>query len=256
MFIEVEGSQFFVVSFGQGARTLVGIGGWTGSWEVWADVFGLLSQGWRTVGIDHRGTGATLAATTGVTFEEMAADLLAVLDQLGIEQCVLAAESSGAATALTAVAQQPHRFAGLVLSGGLYFQPKTEETPPFLQALQADYETAVTSFVTNCLPETDSPAMHDWGRKILLRASQAAAIDLFEATIGLDLRPLLPKITVPTLLLHGDADRILPLASSQWLAEQLPQSHLHVLPGAGHAPMMTFPQEIAAAVNQFFVPNF
>lgn len=252
MFVQVDGSQFFVVSFGQGPRTLVGIGGWTGSWEVWADVFGTLSQGWRTVGIDHRGTGATLAGTAGVTFAQMAADLLAVLDQLGIEECVLAAESSGAATALTAVSQQPDRFQGLVLSGGLYFQPPAKEPPPFLLGLQAAYETAVDQFIHTALPETNDPAMHAWARKILLRADQTAAVDLYKLTLGLDLRPLLPKIKLPTLLLHGDADRILPLASSQWLASQLPQSELLVLPGAGHAPMMTFPQEIAAAVNRFF----
>ena len=252
MFVEVDDAQFFVVSFGQGPRTLVGIGGWTGSWEVWADVFGILSQEWRTVGIDHRGTGATLAGTEGVSFAQMADDLLAVLDQLGIEQCVLAAESSGAATAITAVAQQPHRFTGLVLSGGLYFQPPTDEPPPFLLGLQAAYETAVDQFIRASLPETSDPAMHAWARKILLRSDQKAAVDLYKLTLGLDLQPLLPKITPPTLLLHGDADRIVPLASSEWLASQLAQGQLHTLPGAGHAPMMTFPQEVAAAIEGFF----
>ncbi len=253
MFVAVDDAQFFVVSFGQGPRTLVGIGGWTGSWEVWADVFGILSQNWRTVGIDHRGTGATLAETAGVTFAQMADDLLAILDALEIEQCVLAAESSGAATALTAVAQQPQRFTGLVLSGGLYFQPPPQqEPPPFLLSLQTNYETAVDQFIHASLPETSDPAMHAWARKILLRASQAAAIHLFKATIGLDLRPLLSQITLPTLLLHGDADQILPLASSQWLAAQLAQGQLHTLHGAGHAPMMTFPQEVAAAIEGYF----
>lgn len=254
MFVDVDGAQFFVVSFGRGPRTLVGIGGWTGSWEVWADVFGVLSQNWRTVGIDHRGTGVTLAATEGVTFAQMADDLLAVLDQLGIEQCVLAAESSGAATAITAVVQQPHRFSGLVLSGGLYFQPPTNELPPFLLGLQAAYETAVDQFIRASLPETNDPALIAWTRKILLRADQTAAVDLYKLTLGLDLRPLLPQITLPTLLLHGDADRIVPLASSQWLASQLAQGQLHTLPGAGHAPMITFPQAVAAAIEGFFKP--
>lgn len=252
MFIEHDGAQFFAVSFGSGPRTLVGIGGWTGSWEVWTDVFGILSHSWRTVGIDHRGTGATTAATKDVTIDQMAADLLAVLDKMEIAQCVLAAESSGAAVALTAVQQQPERFQGLVLSGGLYFQPKTEQLPPFLLALQADYETAVHQFITNCLPETDSKAMHQWAKKILMRASQSAAIDLFRATLGLDLRAFVSQIHLPTLILHGEADRIVPLASSQWLAGQIPQSQLHILPGAGHAPMMTFPQEIADSVNRYF----
>jgi pimeloyl-ACP methyl ester carboxylesterase len=257
MFVEHDGAQFFVVSFGGGGRTLVAIGGWTGSWEVWADVFGKLgfgklSQRWRTVGIDHRGTGATVGATAGVSVERMTADLLAVLDGLGIEQCVLAAESSGAAAALSAVYQQPERFQGLVLSGGLYYRPESDNAGSFLAALAADYESAVTYFITNCLPETDDEAMHQWARKILLRASQTAAIDLLKSTIGLDLRPIVGQINVPTLILHGDADRILSVDSSRWLAGQMPNCRLEILPGAGHAPMMTFPQEVAEAINSYF----
>jgi pimeloyl-ACP methyl ester carboxylesterase len=252
MFVQHDDAQFFTVSFGSSSRTLVGIGGWTGSWEVWADVFGILSQSWRTVGIDHRGTGATTATTEGVTIAQMADDLLAVLDGLGIENCVLAAESSGTAVALTAAHLQPKRFTGLVLSGGLYYRPPSDTLDPFLVALQRDYETAVHYFVTNCLPETNSPAMHQWAKKILLRATQTAAIDLFTATLDLELRPILRQISQPALILHGDADRILPVDSSRWLASQLPQNHLHILPSAGHAPMMTFPQEVAEAINRYF----
>jgi pimeloyl-ACP methyl ester carboxylesterase len=187
-----------------------------------------------------------------VTVGQMTADLLGILDKLGIEECVLAAESSGGAVALSAVYQQPERFQGLVLSGGLYYQPESNDQQPFLSALEADYESAVTFFVTNCLPETKDEAVHLWGRKILMRASQAAAIDLLRCTIGLDLRPIVGQINVPTLILHGDADRILPVDSSRWLAEQMPNCRLDILPGAGHAPMMTFPKVVAEAVNDYF----
>ncbi len=252
MFIQHDNAQFFTVSFGSSARTVVGIGGWTGSWEVWADVFGLLSKTWRTVGIDHRGTGATTASTKQITIAQMADDLLAVLDAMAIENCVLAAESSGTAVALTAAHQWPDRFTGLVLSGGLYYRPPTESSDPFLLALQRDYESAVQNFITNCLPETDSQAMHQWAEKILMRATQTAAVNLYSATSNLDLRPILSHIDQPTLILHGDADRIVPVDSSRWLASQMPLSHLHILHGAGHAPMMTFPQEVVMTINHFF----
>ncbi|MCA9997890.1 MAG: alpha/beta hydrolase [Anaerolineales bacterium] len=253
MFIQHDDAELFVVSFGTGSRTLVGIGGWTGSWEVWADVFGLLSPRWRTVGIDHRGTGATLAGTEGVSFAQMADDLLAVLDQLGIEQCVLAAESSGTAVALTAAQQQPERFEGLVLVGGLYYRPDSAEPDRFLMGLERGYETAVNQFITTCLPETNSPAIHQWANKILMRASQDAAIALYKANFGLDLRPILRHITTPTLIIHGDADRIVPVAAAHWLATQLPNNQFTILPGAGHAPMMTMPHEVAAAINNTFI---
>ncbi len=252
MFIEHDKAQFFAVSFGSSTRTVVGIGGWTGSWEVWADVFGYLSQRWRTVGIDHRGTGATTASTAKITIAQMAVDLLAVLDAMEIDKCVLAAESAGTAVALTAAHQWPERFTGLVLSGGLYYRPPADTADPFLLALQRDYESAVQYFITNCLPETDSQAMHQWAAKILMRATQTAAVDLYSATLALDLRPIVSHIDQPTLILHGDADRIVPVDSSRWLAGQMPQNHLHILPGAGHAPMMTFPREVATAINRYF----
>lgn len=114
MFIQHDNGDFFTLAFGSGSRTLVGIGGWTGSWEVWADVFAILSQSWRVVGIDHRGTGATTASTESVTIAQMAADLLAILDVMEIENCVLAAESAGTAVALTAKFVSPKRLAGSV----------------------------------------------------------------------------------------------------------------------------------------------
>lgn len=94
-------------------------------------MFGTLSQTWRTVGIDHRGTGATVASTENVTVAQMADDLLAVLDAMEIEDCVLAAESSGVAVALTAAQQQPERFTGLVLSGGCIFDHRPMRLMPF-----------------------------------------------------------------------------------------------------------------------------
>lgn len=250
MFITHEDGQFFTVSFGRGSRTVVGIGGWIGNWAVWADVFGVLSSTYRTVGIDHRGTGATLAPTRGVTIEKMADDLLAVLDKLRITSCVLAAESSGGAVALSAASKQPERFEGLVLSGTFYFRPHSDVPDSFLVLLERDYENAISLFIRNSMPETVDPAMHHWGRQVLA-ASQEAALDLYRATLGLDLRPLLLQVSTPALLLHGEADHIVPLASSQWLETQLPNGRLHTLPNAGHAPMMTYPDHVAQVIDRF-----
>jgi pimeloyl-ACP methyl ester carboxylesterase len=182
----------------------------------------------------------------------MVADVFAVLDALDIERCVLAAESSGGAVVLLAALQQPQRFEGLVLVSGLYYRPLPDSPSPFVQGLQANYAATVSQFVEWCLPEPDSTAVRHWGRQILMQASQAAAIRLYECMDGLDLRPQMSQITLPTLLIHGDADVILPVESSHWLAANMPNSHLEVFPGAGHAPMMTFPQEVAAAINHYF----
>ena len=101
MFVTVGDAQIFTISFGSRALPpIVGIGGWIGSWELWADPFSILSQDWHTIAYDHRGSGATVAPPASITFARLVDDLFAVLDALGVEQCVLAAESSGALTAL------------------------------------------------------------------------------------------------------------------------------------------------------------
>lgn len=252
MFIATDDATLYVASFGSAPRTLVAMGGWTGSWELWTDPFAILSQNWRTVAYDHRGCGATIAPVESITFPTLVSDVFAVLDALGIERCVLAAESSGAAVALQAALEQPHRFQGLVLVDGVYQRPMSDGPAPFVRALRADYAGTLAGFVNACLPEPNSEPLRRWGRMILDRASQAAAIRLYECLQGVDLRPDVARIQQPTLLLHGDADVIVPLAESEWLAGQIPGSRLHVVRGAGHVPTISRPREVADAINDFF----
>jgi pimeloyl-ACP methyl ester carboxylesterase len=252
MFIRHEDAWFFTVSFGTGSRTILGLGGWTDSWELWAGPFTYLSQNWRTAAYDHRGSGVTLAPVESITRPRMTADVFAMMDALGIERCVLAGESAGAAIVLQAALERPERFDGLVLVDGLYYRPTLTEPDLFALGLRQDYPRTVGAFVEACVPEPDSEPIRHWGRQILMRASQAAAIQLYECMDGVDLRPQLSQIKLPTLILHGEADAILPVESSRWLATQLPNCQLHTFAGAGHVPTVTRPREVAELIDGMF----
>lgn len=254
MFISHAGAELFTVDFGSSARTLVAHGGWAGSWELWTEPFGILSKTWRTVGYDHRGTGATLAPAESISVEAMVADLFAVLDALDIETCVLAGESSGAAVVLSATLHQPQRFDGLVIVDGLFHRPAPTSPDPFVLGLEADFDTTIGRFVDWCVldSEPNSAAIRRWGRQILGRSPAASAIRLYQCLYGLDLRPDIARIVQPTLLIHGSEDALVPLADAEWLAAHLPSSRLHVLHGAGHVPTVTRPLEVADAINRFF----
>lgn len=255
MFIQHNEAQLFTVSFGAGSRTLLAHGGWVGSWELWAQPFTHLSQSWRTVAYDHRGTGATVASAETITFATLVDDLFAVMDALEMEQCVLAGESAGAAVVLQAALEHPERFSGLVLVDGLYHWPQPVGPDLFLQGLKNHYRATLQQFVNTCTPEPDCETIRRWGMQIVTRAEQAAAIQLYECVHGLDLRPRLHTITLPTLIIHGEMDALVPVSAAQWLAGQLPNSQLHILPGAGHVPTMTRPHQIATLINQFFAPS-
>ena len=252
MFISCPDAQLYAVSFGAPSQTLLALGGWIGSWELWAEPFSLLSPFWRTIAYDHRGSGATVADPESITFASLVDDLFAVLDAFSVEQCVLAAESAGAATALQAVLQHPERFRGLVIVDGLYHRSRPSKSDPFVAALRADFHTTIGQFVDACLVESDSKAIRQWGRQIVGRSTPEAAIRLYESLYEVDLRPHLAQIALPTLIIHGEQDRIVPVRMAQELAAQLPNNQLMIVPGAGHVPTMTQPQVISDAINAFF----
>ena len=254
MFIPHNGAQLYTVEFGSGPRTILAHGGWAGSWELWTEPFIHLSKTWHTVAYDHRGTGVTIAAADSISIENMVNDLFAVMDKLEIEKCVLAAESAGGFVAISAVLQQPERFEGLVLVDVMYARKTPQGDPPFAIGLKTNFEKTVQDFVDACVPETEpnSAEVRAWGRKIIFRASQASAVKLNECTYGIDFRPQVSKISLPTLIIHGDNDVLVPLSDAEWLASSIPNSHLSILKGAGYVPTVTRPREIAEEINRYF----
>lgn len=253
MFITRSDARIFATAFGpRSGRTIVGIGGWIGSWELWIDPFSILSESWRTLAYDHRGSGATVAPIETITFDTLVDDLFAVLDAYEIQCCIVAAESAGALTALAAALRRPERIAGLVIVDGLAFRPTQAGQDRMRAGLLSDYAATLDWFVAACTPERDVAPIRRWGRQILDRASPAAALALYDLPNSVDLRPDLARITQRTLIIHGDADAILPLAAARQLAATLPNAQLVILEGVGHVPTLTRPQEVARAITSYF----
>ena len=254
MFIPHNHAQLYTVEFGNGPRTFLAHGGWTGSWELWTEPFMQLSKTWRTVAYDHRGTGATIAPVESISIENMVDDLFVVMDKLNIKNCVLGAESAGGIVAVNAVLQQPDRFEGLVLVDALLHNEDDGSDINFISGLKAHYKETVGGFVDACVLEIEpnSAEIRSWGRKILARASSESAVRLLECIHEIDLRPKLSQIQLRTLILHGDADALVPLSDSEYIATQIANSHLHVFKGAGHVPTVTRPTEVVQVINQYF----
>lgn len=252
MFIDANEAKLYATRYGpKHAPVIVGIGGWIGSSELWAEPFAILSDTWQTIAYDHRGCGATVASVASITHENLVNDLLAVLDACGVEHCVLAAESSGAMTAIDAALRYPQRISHLVIVDGMYHRGSVQENDPFTQGLRMAYSMTLDRFIERCVPEVDSDHIKRLGRHILNRASQESAIALWWTGSEVDLRGKLSEIMQPTLVIHGDKDMIVPLAQGQALAAAIPNSTLLVLNGAGHVPTLTRPEAVANAMMEF-----
>jgi pimeloyl-[acyl-carrier protein] methyl ester esterase len=166
--------------------------------------------------------------------------------------------SLGAMLALQAAALAPRRLAGLILVGGTpSFTQRAgwpHGQPPSLldsfgNAVRSDAAGTLQRFVA-LLNQGDAQA------RALSRAMsrQLAAARLpVTATLltglgwlrDVDLRQRVAAIAVPTLLVHGENDPLMPLAAARWLHEQLPESRLQVISGAAHAPFLNDPEGFA-----------
>lgn len=249
MFIARPGAQLHALSFGQGPLSLLAVGGWTAGGEIWHPLFGHLPR-WRCVSVDHRGAGAS-TCSGAITLDAMAADLPALADALELGPCVLAAESAGAAAALLAVQRAPKRFAGLVLVGAAWQRSEPGASDAFAAALRRDHLGSLRRFIDDCLPETPSAALRHWALQMLSRSSVEDAVALLRCREQATPAEQLPRLALPTLLLHGERDRIAPLQSSRELAQRLGHAELRVLPGLGHVPIVTEPAQVAALIEGF-----
>ncbi len=251
MFIEVNNNRLNTVSFGKSRRTFLTHSGWVGSWEVWQQPFELMSESWRCVSYDHRGAGESPVPNETITPEALVDDLFAVMDALKVEHCVLGAESAGGLIALKAVLSQPDRFEGLVLVGATS-AITVETAKPLVDGSRADYPATVKAFVDACVPEPDSEHIRRWGRNILLRAKPEAAARMLESAYERKFDIALTDIAIPTLVIHGSKDVIIPMDVAKHMANVIPDAELIILEGAGHVPTMTRPQEVVAAIERRF----
>jgi pimeloyl-ACP methyl ester carboxylesterase len=201
------------------------------------------------VAFDHRGCGETAAELYEITLDALVDDIFGVMDALEVQRCVLAVESSSTIIALHAVLKHPERFDGLILVAGTPALPANAGDAAPLTA--AEHHAMLESFITACVPDSRHAHLRRWLQNISHRCSVEAAAQLYDCVAGQDLTSRLADVTVPTLLIHGAADAIVPVNSAQLMAAHIPKSRLLILEDGDHVPIMTQPIEVAAAIDAF-----
>jgi non-heme chloroperoxidase len=238
------------------------------SWERQERV--LLEAGYRCISYDRRGFGLSSQPTTGYDYDTFAADLNALLDHLGLDDVVLAGFSMGTG--------EVTRYLGTYGSGRVRKAALFGVIPPFLlktddnpqgvpgevfegikAAIVADRYAYFDDFFANFY-NTDVFAPERIGDAALRASFQVAAGAGPYATYACvdawltDFRGDLPKIDVPTLVVHGTADRILPFeATAARLRDEGLIADLTVVevPDGPHNIGWTHPEEVNAAFLDF-----
>lgn len=177
-----------------------------------------------------------------------------MIDDLGIERCVHVTESAGCAVALTAAARRPDTFAALVLCAPAHWLLDPLDDPPVVSGQPRpspeDIEERLAGAVVESMADTDDPVIRRWARD-LLGDDWEALMAWNQLSVSADLRDTVPAVEVPTLVIHGGADPVSDVGGAERLAERLPRGEIEVITGAAHAPMVTRPDDVRAAIESF-----
>jgi non-heme chloroperoxidase len=236
------------------------------AWE--KQVPALLMAGYRTIAYDRRGFGNSGQPTTGYDYDTFAADLHTLMTELDLTGAILVGHSMGTGE----VVRYLSRYGSGRVSKAVFVAPippflmKTSDNPEgldkkmfdgFINAIATDRPAYQTKFLTdffNTDQNMGKRVSEDAFRANWNVAVQASPIGTMASVSAwlTDFRPDLSRIDVPSLIIQGTDDRILPFpVTGQRLQPSLPGSRMVALEGAPHGLLWTHAQEVNQALLDF-----
>jgi len=227
--VDVNGFEMHFESRGEGDPLLLLHGG-MGVGADWKHVFPSDPPGYRVIVPDLRGHGRSTNPDRTFTFKRCAADVVALLDRLGIAQVKAIGMSMGAKTLLHVGTMQPRRVEAMVL---------VSATPYFPEPLRrAASQFTQESFDRLSTAERDALRQRhihgDDQIRLLYDITRAFAASVDDHAFT---PPQLGTITARTLIVHGDRDPYYPIEMAIELFRGIPRSALWVVPYGGHGPI-------------------
>jgi non-heme chloroperoxidase len=253
---------------GSGAPVVL-IHGYPLSGRAWdKQVPALLEAGRRVIAYDRRGFGRSSQPTSGYDYDTFAADLDVLMNALDLRDATIVGHSMGTGE----VARYLGTYGSARVAGGVLVSPippfllLTDDNPQglpqslfdgFVDTAKTDIPAWMTAFLANFFSTgagrdtgvSDEAVQANWN--LAVSASATAAVECI-GTWATDFRDDLPKIDVPLLVIHGDADQVLPFEkTAQRVGEFTDDLELVVVPGGSHAIPWTHADEVNDALLAF-----
>ncbi|HEV8575025.1 MAG TPA: adenylate/guanylate cyclase domain-containing protein [Dehalococcoidia bacterium] len=209
----------------------------------------------RVIRFDMRGTGLSDREAPDLSVTARAADIEAVIDHMGLESTAIFAWSMGGPPAVVYAATHPEKVSHLVLYGSFSHPHETGREAvgkALVDLIRADWRIGSKAIVEFVHPNAEKDVADAFSHYARAAASGAVAASILEeALFQVDVREYLPKLTMPTLVLHRRDDQAFPMACGRDLASLIPHAHFVPLPGNVHAPHYGNSAPILDAINEF-----
>jgi 3-oxoadipate enol-lactonase len=227
----------------------------------------LTGRGFRTIVFDNRDVGRS-QGTFDADYEiaDMAADAAGLLDHLGVAEANLVGVSMGGMIAQELLVRHPGRFPRAVLAatwaGGKEATMPSVEILATLASLgekgnSAQTERAFRDFyssITGPLFAEKNPDLFEMAVSFALESPPPPEgfMRQIRAIARFSIWDRLPDVRVPALVLHGDADPLIPYDNGVLISRRIPGAQLRTLPGVGHLVPLEAPLEMYGAIRDFF----
>lgn len=250
---------------GTGKQVAVLAHGFGTDQRAWTALRPWFEQRFNVLSFDLAGCGPGGARTYDVgrhgSLFGYADDLLDILDELEVRDCLYIGHSMSGMIGAAAAIARPELFQRLVLIGASPrylddegytggFQP--QDLDNLFESMHANYQAWVAGFAPMVVGVDDNAVIADFS-STLFQMRPDIALNTSRTIFTSDLRGLTPQLTTPVHLIQTARDMAVPLAVGQWLAQAIDGATLDVIDAAGHLPHMTAPDEIISILSQRLV---
>jgi non-heme chloroperoxidase len=236
--------------------TVILLPGPTDSWPSYGPVLDRCPSSIRAIAVSPRGHGDSDKPATGYRVEDLASDVVALLDGLGIERAVIAGHSGSCLVARRVAIDHPERVAGLVLEASPTTLKGDTGLEGFVASILSDLRDPIDpDFARSFLADTSSdrlpPDLLDRLVGELVKVPARVWSEMFAGLLAYDDLAEVGGITAPTLLVWGDADGVVGRDMQETLAECIPTAELVIYEGVGHTPRWEDPARFAGDIADF-----
>ncbi|MDQ6608662.1 MAG: alpha/beta hydrolase [Bacteroidota bacterium] len=231
-YYNIRGFKMYAETYGTGKPLLI-IHGNGGSGSDFVNQVPFFSKKYKVIIADSRAQGKSTDLADSLSYEMMADDYAALLDQMKVDSAYVIGWSDGGINGLLLAIRHPEKVAKLAVTGANLWPDTT--------AVYADVEQLVLPGYNSLKGKMNMTAKEKAGYKLMRLLVEEPHIPLTD----------LQKISVPTLVIGGDHDVIKP-EHTMLIAHAIPQSYLWILPNSGHSTPIVYKDDFNKVVDDFF----
>lgn len=237
-----------------GSKTIVFLHGWPLSNEQFEYQFNILpAMGYRCIGVDWRGFGKSDRPMSGYSFNRLADDIRSLVDTLQLTNFTLLGHSTGGAIAMRYVSRH-HGFgvSKLVLVDAAAPVGFTAETAnDFLKTCLNDRPKMMQNVTDNFFFQYITKPFSDWFMQMGLQAASWSTAAIIKTLRDEKLYADIPNIHIPTLIIHGIHDKVIPFSQAQELNQAIRNSKLVPFQYSGHGAFWEERDKFNSVITQF-----